>query len=93
MPIPENEQTFSNRLDLSEAGQVVADLPHPWANLPYLVTDHTGNILTSGTLDEAGSGSRVFARQAQDVDAWIGTSGWDATEESWNNDASEEMRA
>jgi type VI secretion system secreted protein VgrG len=93
MPIPENEQFFSNRLDLSEAGQVVADLPHPWANLPYLVTDHTGNILTSGTLDEAGSASRVFARQAQDVDAWVGTSGWGATEESLINDGSEEMRA
>jgi type VI secretion system secreted protein VgrG len=82
LPIALDQLLFSNRVDLSDAGFATANTDHAWANLTYLVADKAGNNLASGKLDDAATGSRFFSREPKDVDVWIGTPGWEPTEET-----------
>jgi len=84
LPLSPDERLFSNRVDLSGAGFAfaTAGLDHPWANLPYVVTNRTGTQLDAGQLDQTATGPRSFSRRATDAHAWVGTPGWDAEEET-----------
>ncbi|WP_256377766.1 type VI secretion system Vgr family protein [Paraburkholderia pallida] len=90
LPIAPDQRLFSNLVDLSDAGFATASIDHAWANLTYLATDKAGNNLASGTLDDAALGSRFYSREPKDVDVWIGTPGWEPTEETLSDDDSEE---
>jgi type VI secretion system secreted protein VgrG len=54
------------------------------------VTNKTGTQLDSGLLDEAGTGPRSFSRKATDAQVWVGTTGWDAEEETLLDNGDEE---
>jgi hypothetical protein len=90
LPLSPEERLFSNRVDLSGAGFAAEGLDHPWTNLPYVVTNKTGTQLDSGLLDEAGTGPRSFSRKATDAQVWVGTTGWDAEEETLLDKGDEE---
>jgi type VI secretion system secreted protein VgrG len=90
LPLSPDERLFSNRVDLSGAGFAAESLDHPWANFPYVVTNKTGTQLDSGLLDEAGTGPRSFSRKATDAQVWVGTTGWDAEEETLLDKGDEE---
>jgi hypothetical protein len=90
LPLSPDERLFSNRVDLSGAGFAAEGLDHPWTNLPYVVTNKTGTQLDSGLLDEAGTGPRSFSRKATDAQVWVGTTGWDAEEETLLDNGDEE---
>lgn len=93
LPLSPDERLFSNRIDCSGAGFAAEMLDHRWANLPYVVTDKTGTQLESGLLDEAASGPRFFSRKATDALAWVGTTGWDAEEETLLHNGNEKETA
>jgi type VI secretion system secreted protein VgrG len=57
------------------------------------VTNKTGTQLESGLLDEAATGPRFFSRKATDAQVWVGTTGWDAEEETLLHDGNEEETA
>lgn len=81
LPISESECLYSNQIDMYEADFFDADLNHPWANLPYRVTDKSGNLLASGTTDNTGLGQPFFTRTPQNVVVWVGEDGgWDVEE-------------
>ncbi|WP_084754038.1 MULTISPECIES: type VI secretion system Vgr family protein [Paraburkholderia] len=90
LPLSPDERLFSNRVDLSGAVSAAESLDHPWANLPYVVTNKTGTQLDSGLLDEAGTGPRFFSRKATDAQVWVGTTGWHAEEETLRDNGDEE---
>ncbi|WP_429473319.1 type VI secretion system Vgr family protein [Paraburkholderia sp. WSM4175] len=93
LPLSPDEHLFSNRVDLSRAAFAAERLGCPWANLPYVVTNKTGTQLDSGLLDEAGSGPRFFSRKATDAQVWVGTTGWDADEQTLIDNGDEEETA
>jgi type VI secretion system secreted protein VgrG len=90
LPLSLDERLFSNRVDLSEAGFAAESLDHPWAHFPYVVTSKTGTQPDSGLMDQAGTGSRFFSRKTTDVQVWVGTTGWDAAEETLPDNGDEE---
>ncbi|MDH6148940.1 hypothetical protein [Paraburkholderia sp. WSM4179] len=57
---------------------------------PPTGTTKTGTQLDSGLLDEAGTGPRFFSRKATDAQVWVGTTGWDAEEETLRDNGDEE---
>jgi type VI secretion system secreted protein VgrG len=90
LPLSPDEHLFSNRVDLSGTGFAAESLDHPWANLPYVVTDGKGTQLDSGLLDETATGPRSFSRKATDAQVWIGAKGWNAEEETLLHNGNEE---
>jgi type VI secretion system secreted protein VgrG len=69
-------------------------LPQRVSTIPgrtfYVVTNKTGTQPDSGLLDQAGTGPRFFSRKATDVQVWVGTTGWDAAEETRPDNGDEE---
>jgi hypothetical protein len=93
LPVALDQRLFSNRVDLSDAGFATSNTDHAWADVAYLVTDKAGNNLTSGTLDEAATGSRFFSQEQKNVDVWVGNPGWEPAEGTLPDDDSEEENA